>query len=676
MGEYAFAMLHQGLISKGKAGLRVRRAGRHRAAKILVVSLFLAFSACVSLPAQTFSLITGRDPVTSLDGLWRFHTGDDPAWAGPNFDDSDWPLVRSDKSWTKQGYPAFNGYAWYRFKVEVSGDGRPTDLFLNEIVDGYQVYANGKLIGSAGSAVATSDPVFMAPAAVFPLPTAGKGRQSIQIALRVWSYRPIASWVGAGSLVSGDNEAGDPVQLARKLQFIQSSRARYYVNEYAYGLFSALIGLAILALFLLRPADKEYLWFSVLLLADSGEAALHLMLNLGNLPFPLWRTLALICEAISTMAALTFFATVLHRRRNFLWWAICFAAAASPLTACLIDFQWTPVGVSFAIAEACLLPATLWIIAQLLLGTFRKDTSARLLLVPVLLSNGISLLSLAARISWQLSGSVNFPVFNIDLVERPYPLDLNGVIDFIFFLALLIFLMRRFSLARKEEERLAAEFEAAKTIQSLLIPAETPSTPGFVVESMYLPAQEVGGDFFQVLPGDDGSLRIVVGDVSGKGLKAAMTLSTIVGALRGCTVRTPAAVLAYLNRALHGQVTGFFTCCAARIDRDGTLTIANAGHLPPYLNGEELPVADGLPLGIADESVYPEKTWRLGPSDRLTLVSDGVVEARDAGGELYGFERTRSISAQPASAIARIAQQFGQDDDITVLSVMRLAPAV
>jgi hypothetical protein len=666
-------MLAQALISTGKTGFRLLGVGHHRAEKIFVFGLFLALSACVSLPAQTFSLITGREPVTSLDGLWRFHTSDNPAWADPNFDDSSWPLVRSDESWTKQGYPAFNGYAWYRFKIEVPGDGRSIDLFLYEIVNGYQVYANGKLIGSAGAAVATSDPTFASPAAMFPLPTAGKGKQSIQIALRVWTYRPIASWFGAGSLSAGNNEAGDPVQLSQHLQFVQSIRALYYVNEYAYGLFAGLIGLAILGLFLLRPADKEYLWFSVLLLPESADVALHLMLNLGSLPFPLWRALSLICRASSVIAALAFFSTVLHARRNFLWWSICFAAAASPLTAGLIYLQWTGVGISFAIAEACVLPASAWVIAQLLLGTFRKDISARLLLIPVLLSYGINFLDLVARIAWQLGGTLNFPVVDIDLAERPFPISLGSVIDFIFILALLIFLMRRFSLARKEEERLAAEFEAAKTIQSLLIPAETPATPGFAVESMYLPAQEVGGDFFQVLPGDDGSLLIVVGDVSGKGLKAAMTVSTILGALRGCTLRTPAAVLAYLNRALHGQVTGFFTCCAALIDGDGHLTIANAGHLPPYLNGEELAVAHGLPLGIADEDEYTEKTWRLGAGDRLTIVSDGVVEARDASGELYGFGRTRSISGQPASTIARTAQQFGQEDDITVLSVTREA---
>jgi hypothetical protein len=166
-------MLSRGSQSTGETGFRVRGVRHNRAESILAVSLLLALFACVSLPAQTFSLITGREPVTSLDGLWRFHTGDNPAWADPHFDDSNWPLVRSDESWTKQGYPAFNGYAWYRFKIEVPGDGPPFDLFLNEIVNGYQVYANGKLIGSAGAAVATSDPVFMAPATTFPLPTAG-----------------------------------------------------------------------------------------------------------------------------------------------------------------------------------------------------------------------------------------------------------------------------------------------------------------------------------------------------------------------------------------------------------------------------------------------------------------------------------------------------------------------
>ena len=101
-------------------------------------------------------------------------------------------------------------------------------------------------------------------------------------------------------------------------------------------------------------------------------------------------------------------------------------------------------------------------------------------------------------------------------------------------------------------------------------------------------------------------------------------------------------------------------------------TFANAGHLPPYLDGKELTVADGLPLGIAEENTYTDMTWELDPGDRLTFVSDGVVEARKPSGEPYGFARTKSISNQPAETIARTAQSFGQEDDITVLTIQRV----
>jgi serine phosphatase RsbU (regulator of sigma subunit) len=135
-------------------------------------------------------------------------------------------------------------------------------------------------------------------------------------------------------------------------------------------------------------------------------------------------------------------------------------------------------------------------------------------------------------------------------------------------------------------------------------------------------------------------------------------------------------VLAYLNRVLHGQVGGFVTCCATLISRDGKLILANAGHLSPYRNGEELAAMGGLPLGIVADGSYQETHCHLMPGDRLTFMSDGVVEARNAKGELYGFERTQQISNLAADAIAETARQFGQEDDITVVSVVRAAPTM
>jgi serine phosphatase RsbU (regulator of sigma subunit) len=152
-----------------------------------------------------------------------------------------------------------------------------------------------------------------------------------------------------------------------------------------------------------------------------------------------------------------------------------------------------------------------------------------------------------------------------------------------------------------------------------------------------------------------------------------MTVSAIIGALRNEKECRPAQVLAHLNRVLHGHITGFATCAAALITADGEMTIANAGNPAPYRNGKELAVNSGLPLGIVAEVSYEETHYDLAPGDRLTFVSDGVVEATNEKKELFGFERTQEISNQPASAIAETAQSFGQQDDISVLAVTRTA---
>jgi serine phosphatase RsbU (regulator of sigma subunit) len=173
----------------------------------------------------------------------------------------------------------------------------------------------------------------------------------------------------------------------------------------------------------------------------------------------------------------------------------------------------------------------------------------------------------------------------------------------------------------------------------------------------------------------DQSLLIVVGDVSGKGLPAALSVAAIVGALRALPELAPTLLLQALNRGLSGNLQGgFVTCCALRVAPGGSVTFANAGHLSPYSNGREIEVESGFPLGLVSGEEYPETHFRMNPGDRLTLLSDGVVEAQNATGELFGFERTAAISSQTAEEIARAAQHFGQEDDITVLT-LTMAPA-
>jgi serine phosphatase RsbU (regulator of sigma subunit) len=221
---------------------------------------------------------------------------------------------------------------------------------------------------------------------------------------------------------------------------------------------------------------------------------------------------------------------------------------------------------------------------------------------------------------------------------------------------------------------LESELAAAQEVQEVLVPEQVEAVPGFDVESVYEPAQQVGGDFFQVLPAENEGLLVVVGDVAGKGLPAAMLVSVLVGAIRGVAEYTvdPARMLASLNERLIGRTHGgFSTALAAHITEDGWVTIANAGHLSPYLDGRELELPGALPLGVVSGNTYETKQFYLAHGSRLTFYSDGVVEAQNAQGELFGFERAKEISTQPAAAIVAAAKQFGQEDDITVVAIAR-----
>jgi phosphoserine phosphatase RsbU/P len=228
-----------------------------------------------------------------------------------------------------------------------------------------------------------------------------------------------------------------------------------------------------------------------------------------------------------------------------------------------------------------------------------------------------------------------------------------------------------------ERARLSTEIESARQVQNQLVPAQLPATPHFRFEAAYHAASEVGGDFYQVFPLADASVLVAIGDVSGKGLKVAMLGTLLVGALRSLAQEdlSPAQILARLNAQLTASSDGgFVTCCIAHLSGQGRLTLANAGHLAPYRNGEEVALDSGFPLGIIAGAGYTETAFPLAPGDRLTFLSDGVAEARNPAGELFGFERAATISTQAAESIARAAQHFGQEDDITVLT-LTFAPA-
>jgi serine phosphatase RsbU (regulator of sigma subunit) len=266
--------------------------------------------------------------------------------------------------------------------------------------------------------------------------------------------------------------------------------------------------------------------------------------------------------------------------------------------------------------------------------------------------------------------------FHISLLKRPFPIELVQVGNLLFLLGVLAILILRFTRTRSQEERFAAEVQAARNVQQYLIPEHLPETPGLAIESVYRPSLEVGGDFFQVLPNAaDGSALIVLGDVAGKGMEAGMLATLIVGGIRTAAAFTtePLRILALLNERMHGR--GLATCLALRIERDGSATLANAGHLTPYLNGAEFAMEGALPLGAILGIPFPVLHFKLAEGDSLMLMTDGVAEAQDAQGHLFGFDRIVEMLRKgvAAAALATAAQAFGQEDDITVLTVRSVA---
>lgn len=235
---------------------------------------------------------------------------------------------------------------------------------------------------------------------------------------------------------------------------------------------------------------------------------------------------------------------------------------------------------------------------------------------------------------------------------------------------------RRYGKTEMEKAVLEGEMTAAREVQRVMVPEDLPQIAGYSIESVYRPAAEVGGDFFQVVPLKSGRALVVIGDVSGKGLRAAMIVSMIVGILSTVSGYTeePAEILDELNRRLCGRVyEGFVTCLVLRLGDEGRIAIANAGHLPPFVHGAELRVQESLPLGLSLNQAYEEAAVQLNRGEALVLLTDGVVEARNPQGELLGFGEVETMLRAGATAreVAEVAERQGQNDDITVLQVAR-----
>jgi steroid delta-isomerase-like uncharacterized protein len=245
------------------------------------------------------------------------------------------------------------------------------------------------------------------------------------------------------------------------------------------------------------------------------------------------------------------------------------------------------------------------------------------------------------------------------------------------------------SLMRQSTEQ---ELRLARSIQQASLPKEVPSLEGWQISPFYRPAREVGGDFYDFHPLSEGRLGLVVGDATGKGVPAALVMSTTCGMLRlaAQSSSSPGEMLSRVNETLFPYIPPnmFVTCFYAILDpKSGSLTYANAGHDLPYLcrNGEaEELMARGMPLGLMPGMSYEEKETLLQAGEAALLYSDGLVEAHGPEGDMFGFPRLRARVAEHGGErslgdflieelYSFVGEGWEQEDDITLLTLRRSA---
>jgi serine phosphatase RsbU (regulator of sigma subunit) len=244
--------------------------------------------------------------------------------------------------------------------------------------------------------------------------------------------------------------------------------------------------------------------------------------------------------------------------------------------------------------------------------------------------------------------------------------------------------------AEEDREREARELSAARVIQHQLLPKEMPSLSGWRIAAYYGPAREVGGDFYDFLELPEGRLALVTGDVTDKGIPAALVMATTHSILRGEArgLASPGAVLERANDRLYPDIPAhmFVTCLYAVLDpAAGRLRYANAGHNLPYAataGGVAELRARGMPLGAMPGMAYEENEVYLAPGESVLLHSDGLVEAHDPKGEMFGFPRLRKIVESSGGGERLIEEclselrefvggDWEQEDDITLVTLWR-----
>lgn len=644
-----------------------------RFSAMATIALIVAWSAARPLAAQAFDATSLLEP-TELGAPWLVQAGDNPAWSQPGFDDSHWTIFDPHNSLTTVFGHDTPPVVWYRLHVKV--DPAHTGLALDawNLSRAFEINVNGEPLIESGQ-VSPFKPYTMNARIVKRIPDRLMASGSIVIALRVHLSR--VEWTG------GQNPGFYPTNL----EIGQESALRNVnwlavlgENALAWIESALLVGLGLVALMFFKSERLavEYKWVAAWGLITLCEFPEPFIASWHNIPVG-WEVFTDCFRLFMPFVIVSVYFSFVNQKSTWGWKVIlAFAGVMNMISAFQGLLFVSPLRIQlylnlpFIALFAGVVPivlATQW---------RRGNREAGILLIPVLLFSLYIYAELVLDTLFEIPVWRQLAVRGIDLIDRfpvgPFSVSLNQVSGIISIISLTAIMIMRSTRTSRQQAQMEAEIAAAREVQQVILPESSGIVPGFKVDSMYEPAQQVGGDFYLILPTRDGGMMVVIGDVAGKGLPAAMLVSVLVGATRGVAEYTsdPAELLANLNERLVGRAGGgFSTALVGRIGPQGEVTIANAGHLPPYFDGMEVPLPGALPLGVKSGVQYETVDFKLPVGSRLTFYSDGIVEAQNAQGELFGFERSSEMALKPAADIVKAAKDFGQQDDMTVVTITR-----
>lgn len=593
---------------------------------------------------------------------WRVHEGDDLSWARPELDDS---------AWVQTSFPAMvfsdtaaTGWHWYRasFSIPEELRGRPISLGVSALDDVYEVYVEGVPIGGLGSFTPAPHGTYPRHIA-FPIP--------MDLLHGTVGHVAVRRWRGAWTVRLLDFGAAGTVQFSHPPQIgsadaimarEQRDMAWGAIQEVPANLTCILFlfaGAISVVLFSVQKRKAEYFFLALFCLARGApHLAGDFTATSQSIDSRSWGPVLIYFVTTSAnVFSNLFLAALCPRYRRIL----VAGAVVSGVIAVLLGVGMAvdagyelPVIYMMSVVPLAFQMVAVWGLLQ-----DREKGS---------LTIGVSLFASSGIVLW-ISTKV-FMNKQPNLSLGPFLIDYRDAAGVAFIFVVLAVLYFRYWDEQVRQAATEQNLAAARRMQEQLLIAGAGETPGFAVEVVYRPAQEVGGDFYRTVVLKDGSLLVVIGDVSGKGLDAAMLVAAILGSLANEVERDPASLLEYLNHAVTGRTGGgFITVCCARFFPDGRVAIANAGHISPYLAGREVKTGSELPLGIIPHTSYCQT--EIEAQETIVFLTDGVVEARNANGELLGFDQIAALTTKAASEIADIAQRWGQEDDITVLSVIR-----